>query len=91
MNLNRSRLNEISFVCHSEMLKRSFQSLKYSRNMMKMPRANCFVVAGAGMDLKHYIIRHLHFFLYKKLGSGYRTKSFLISHGILSILVPKVS
>ena len=31
------------------------------------------------------------FFYYKKLGSGHRTKSFLISHEILSILVLKVS
>ena len=30
-------------------------------------------------------------FFYKKLGSGHRTKSFLISHEILSILVLKVS
>ena len=30
------------------------------------------------------------FFLYKKLGSGHSTKSFLISHEISSILVLKV-
>ena len=30
-------------------------------------------------------------FFYKKLGSGHRTKSFLISHEILSISVQKVS
>ena len=30
-------------------------------------------------------------FFYKKLGSGHSTKSFLISHEILSILVLKVS
>ena len=30
-------------------------------------------------------------FFYTKLGSGHSTKSFLISHGILSILVLKVS
>ena len=33
----------------------------------------------------------LHVFFYKKLGSGHSTKSFLISHEILSILVLKVS
>ena len=33
----------------------------------------------------------LYTFFYKKLGSGHRTKSFLISHEILSILVLKVS
>ena len=33
----------------------------------------------------------LHVFFYKKLGSGHRTKSFLISHEILSILVLTVS
>ena len=31
------------------------------------------------------------FFIYKKLGSGHSTKSFLISHEILSILVLQVS
>ena len=33
----------------------------------------------------------LHVFLYKKLGSDHSSKSFLISHEILSILVSKVS
>ena len=33
----------------------------------------------------------IHVFFYKKLGSGHSTKIFLISHEILSILVPKVS
>ena len=33
----------------------------------------------------------IHDFFYKKLGSGHRTRSFLTSHEILSILVLKVS
>ena len=33
----------------------------------------------------------MHVCFYKKLGSGHSTKSFLISHEILSILVLKVS
>ena len=38
------------------------------------------------------VIRCIHTrFFFKKLGSGHCTKSFLISHSILSILVPKVS
>ena len=44
------------------------------------------MVAASGALSLYYT-----FFLYKKLGLGHRTKSFLISHEILSILVLKVS
>ena len=37
------------------------------------------------------VMKFQHTFFYKKLGSGHSTKSFLISHEILSILVLKVS
>ena len=36
-------------------------------------------------------LEKLHVFFHKKLGSGHGTKSFLIQHKILSILVLKVS
>ena len=44
----------------------------------------CLYIALFGVTLLKYTF-------YKKLGSGHGTKSFLISHEILSILVLKVS
>ena len=51
-------------------------------------RGNLFVSRAVGQS--SCAVTTTRFF-YKKLGSGHSTKSFLISHEILSILVLKVS
>ena len=42
-------------------------------------------------SIRDFFGSEIHVFLYKKLGSGHSTKSFLIQHEILSIIVLKVS
>ena len=44
-----------------------------------------------GLNIRIYPGIRIYTFFYKKLGSGHSTKSFLISHEILFILVLKVS
>ena len=47
--------------------------------------------SSQSFDICFSISVNYTFYFYKKLGSGHSTKSFLISHEILSILVLKVS
>ena len=54
------------------------------------------LVASLEQRMKPYKVQkteilELHVFFHKKLGSGHSTKSFLIQHEILSIVVLKVS